>query len=248
MWKRRFDPRAAAMRAVSAAYRAVGDRLVGATLYGSAAGAEFVPAQSDVNVAFVLSVLGPAELEALRPAHRAWSRDRVVRPLILSLNGLRRSLDAFPLEYLLIRELHETLHGEDYFSGLAIESSALRRAVERTFRAQELGLAWTYIAITGTRSGARHWAARAGTAIAASASGLLYLAGEPVPATRRLLAERCGTRFGVDAEALRVLIGREHEARVPFEATRFLDSAQRILTELTKAVEQLDGSFPQHQS
>jgi predicted nucleotidyltransferase len=237
MFKRPFNGRAAAERAVFAAQRAAGDRLIGATLYGSAAGGEFLPTHSDVNVAMVFSALGAEELEALRPAHRVWQRNRVVRPLLVSREGLARSIDVFPLEYLLIRERHETLHGEDCFGNIEIGREALSREIERVLRAQELGLAWTYVALAGTPSGARHWAGRAGTAIAASASGLLYLAGEKIPATRRELTERCAALFGIDAEALRGLVERGPEARSRIEATRLLASAQTILSRLTEAAD-----------
>src|SRR2546425_9979785 len=101
LWPERFDPREAARRAVDAAQRAVGEKLRGAALYGSAAGGEFHPAHSDVNVAFVFSTLGAAELSALTHANRTWRSARVVRPLLLSEESLRRSLDSYPLEYLL---------------------------------------------------------------------------------------------------------------------------------------------------
>jgi predicted nucleotidyltransferase len=242
IWQRRFDPEAAARRAVLAAVAAVGDRLVGATLYGSAAGGEFLPAQSDVNVAFVFSAMGAGELEALRRIHRRWRRERVTRPLLVTREGLRRSLDVYPLEYLLIRERHVTLHGEDCFAGIEIERGALRRAVERVLRGQELGLAWTYVALTSTPSGARHWAARAGTAMAASASGLLYLAGEPIPATRRAIAERTAARFGVDPTAIIRLLDRPSTPPEPVEASRLLETAQTVLARLIEAAEGLDGA------
>ena len=240
MLKRQFEPGPAAERAVTAAREAVGDRLIGATLYGSAAGDSFDPAHSDVNVAFLFSALTPAELEALRPAHRVWRKSRVARPLLLTRDGLTRSLDVFPLEYLLIRERHRTLFGEDLFASLSVERAALRQEVERVLRAQELALAWTYLALADTPSGARHWAARSGTAIGASASGLLYLVGDPIPASRRELAERCGAHFGIMADEFLLLLERRSGAHPPVEAKRLLGSAQAILTRLTEAVEALD--------
>ena len=221
---------------------AVGNKLVGATLYGSAAGGEFLPTHSDVNVAFIFTAMGAKELEALRHAHRRWQGARVTRPLLLTRDTLLRSIDVFPLEYLLIRERHETLHGEDCFAGLEIDRGALRREVERVLRGQELGLAWTYIALASTPSGARHWAARAGTALAASASGLLYLAGEPIPGTRRAIAERAAARFGVDAGAMLLLLERAAPRRAPIEATRLLSSAQMVLARLIDAAERLDAT------
>ncbi len=243
MWNRAFDPRDAARRAVEETRRAVGDRLVGATLYGSAAGGEFDPRHSDVNLAFVLTVLGPPEIESLRKIHRVWNRLRVVRPILVSREALQRSLDVFPLEYLLVRERHETLYGQDSFAGLAIERDPLRREVERVLRTQELGFVWSYVALADTPSGAKHWLARAGTAVAASVSGLLYLAGEPVPRTRKELVDRCEARFGVDGSALRLVIERA-SGRRPVEAPQLLGTAQALLSRLIEAAERLDSPTP----
>ena len=241
MWARRFDSRGAAVKAVAAAERAVGSRLLGATLYGSAVTGEFHPAHSDVNVAFVFSDLGAPELEALRGARTAWMRCRVVRPLLLSRDGLRRSLDTFPLEYLLVRERHETIAGQDFFAGLAIDRAALRLEIERVLRAQELGLGLSYVALTHTRAGARHWAARASTSIAASAAGLLWLEEGALPAGRRELADRCGSVLGVDAAAFQQLLALRFEPHRPVEAATLLESALRILNRLLETAEGLDG-------
>jgi hypothetical protein len=240
MWKKRFDPSKAAETCVEEARRAGGDRLLGATLYGSAAGGEFDPAHSDLNMAFVFSALGAPELEALRAAHAGWARLRLTRPLLLSRDGLMRSLDTFPLEYLLIRERHRNLFGEDLFSGLSIERSALRQEIERTLRGQELGLAWTYIALASTPSGARHWAARSGTSLAATLSGLLHLLGDPIPVTRQDLVERCAARFGIESQALRLLLLRPSETKIRVHAVDRLGSAQTILAKLIGIVEDLD--------
>lgn len=240
IWSKNFEPKVAAREAVEATKQALGDRLLGAVLYGSAAAGEFDQGHSDVNVAFVLTTLGAPELEALRSLHDTWTKRRVMRPLLLSKESLDRSLDVFPLEYLLIRERHDTLFGEDHFRGLTIDAVALRDQVERTLRAQEMGLAWTYLAVARTPSGASHWAARSGTAIAASASGLLHLAGEPVPRTRGEAAKQCASRFGVDAEALRLLVACRPGEREKVEAERLLTSAQSILSRLIAVVEGLD--------
>ena len=240
MFSKAFDPRRAAGEAVEETRRALGDRLLGAVLYGSAASGEFDAAHSDVNLAFTLRELGASELELLRPLHDTWTKRRVTRPLLLSRDGLLKSIDVFPLEYLLIRERHETLHGEDHFRDLVIDPEALREEVERTLRAQELGLAWTYLAVARTPSGASHWAARSGTAIQASISGLLSLAGESVPPTRAEVAARCAARFGVDAEALRLLVACRPGERERVDAVRLLTSAQSILSRLIAVVEGLD--------
>lgn len=244
MWSRRFDAREAARRAAAATERAVGGKLLGAVLYGSAVTGEFHPAHSDVNAAFVLSVLGADELEALQSARRAWTRARVIRPLLLSERTLSRSLDTFPLEYLLIRERHELIQGRDLFAGLPIGREVLRLQVERVLRAQELGLTLAYVALAGTRAGARHWASRTGAAMAASAAGLLWLAEGRVPDSRRAVAERSGALFGLDAEAFARLLLLRTEPRRPVETRALLDSALGVLHRLLEKAEGPDPVRP----
>jgi predicted nucleotidyltransferase len=239
MWPKQFHPSEAAKEAVEAARTAVGDRLLAAALYGSAARGEFDPAHSDVNVVFVFTALGTAELEALRHANRVWASRRVVRPLLLARTSLEQSQDTFPLEYLLLREWHRPLHGPDLFASIRVERAPLRIEVERVLRAQEMGLAVSYVTLVNTPGGARHWASEASRAIGASASGLLHLVGEPLPARRAELAERCAERFGVDREALQALLTRDKE-RPRVEALRLLDSARLLVERLLQTAEQLD--------
>lgn len=238
MWLKRFDPMEAARSATEAARAAAGERLLSAALYGSAARGEFDAAHSDVNVVFVFSELGVPELEALRRAHPSWVRHRVTRPLLLAKQSLDDSQDTFPLEYLLLRAWYQVLHGADFFGSLQVEHASLRNEVERVLRAQELGLAMSYIALAGTPGGARHWAAQASRAIGASASGLLHLVGEAMPARRAELAERCAARFGVDREALCALLTRDPD-RPRIEASRLLDSARLLVGRLLAEAERL---------
>jgi len=241
MWTDRFDPRKAARRAVEAARAESGANLLGATLYGSAVSGDFHAAHSDVNVAFVFRALGTKELLALRRAYATWHRCRVSRPLLLSEDSLRKSTDAYPLEYLLIRECRETLDGTDFFGPLVLDPAALRLEVERVLRAQELGLGLSYVALAGTRGGARLWAVQASNAIAASASGLVHLAGEPVPRTRREVADRCAALFSVDGPAFTRLLTIRERKRERVEASELLSSALDILNRLLESAERLSA-------
>jgi predicted nucleotidyltransferase len=240
MWSKRIDPKEAARSAVEAAKGAAGEKLLSAALYGSAARGEFDSAHSDVNVVFVFSELGTPELEALHRVHRTWARHRVARPLLLTRKALEDSQDTFPLEYLLLREWHETLHGPDLYAPLRVERGPLRSEVERVLRAQELGIMVSFVALAGTPGGARHWAAQASRAIGASATGLLHLAGEPMPSRRAELAERCAARFGVDRESLFALLTRD-EDRPRLHALRLLESGRLLVERLIDEVERMDG-------
>ena len=236
-----FDSKVAAREAVDAARKAAGDRLESATLYGSAAMGTFHPGRSDLNVAFVFTTLDGALLDSLRPAHRAWRKRRLVRPLLLTRTILETSRDTFPLEYLLIRSHHENLAGPDPFAALVVERSALRLQVERTLRTQSLALAWSYLDAAGTPSGARHWAGRAGTAIAASACGLLHLNGEAIPATRADVAAKTAAAFGIPEDELRRVLLPPGE-RPTLETTTLFASARDVVQRMLEAAERMDGS------
>ena len=238
---RTFDPKAAAREAVEAARSAVGDKLENATLYGSAAMGTFKQDRSDLNVAFVFATLDAALLESLRSAQRAWKNRRLVRPLLLTREILETSRDTFPLEYTLIRAHHEALHGPDPFAAIAIDRHALRLQVERTLRTQSLALAWSYLDAARTPIGARHWAMRAGTAIAASASGLLHLAGEAIPAARHDLAVRSSARFGISVDALHQILMPPGE-RPPIESSALFAVASDVVHRLLEAAEHLDAT------
>lgn len=235
-----FDPKAAALDVVASTRSAVGDRLVNATLYGSAAMGTFDRGRSDINMALVFLSLDGALLDALRPAHRLWHRKRLVRPLLLTPEILETSRDTFPLEYLLIRAHHQTIHGADPFAAMEIQPKALRLQVERTLRTQGMALAWSYLDAVSSPSGARHWAHRAGTAIAASASGLLHLAGESIPSGRTALASRVSVRFGIAEEMLRRVLLPPSE-RPAVEAGTLVTSAREVVQRLLEAADRMDG-------
>ncbi|HSQ59151.1 MAG TPA: hypothetical protein VLT84_01745 [Acidobacteriota bacterium] len=239
--KRRYDPEKAAQDAVAWARAGVGDRLESAVLYGSAAMGTFDPERSDLNLAFVFRALDAPTLDALRSAHHGWGTVRLTQPLLLTPEILERSRDTFPLEYLLIRTFHRPLHGSDPFATIEIDRRALRLQVERTLRTQSLALAWSYLDTTGTPAGARYWARRAGTAIAASVSGLLHLAGEAIPSDRGVLAARAAARFGVPEASLRdVLLPPDARGRV--ERSALFEEARDGLKRLLDAAERMDAS------
>ena len=238
---RTFDPKGAAREAVEAARNAVGEKLESATLYGSAAMGTFHQDRSDLNVALVFTTLDAALLGALGSANRVWRKRRLVRPLLLTREILATSLDTFPLEYTLIGAHHEALHGPDPFAAMSVERHALRLQVERTLRTQSMALVWSYLDAARTPTGARHWATRAGTAIAASASGLLHLAGETIPAARHDLAAKASLRFGIPAESLQQVLLPPGE-RPPIESAALFAGARDVVHRLLDAAERLDAT------
>ncbi len=81
------------------------------------------------GVAFVTAIQA-GDLDALGPLSSTWERDALDPPLLLTPDELRRSLDAFPVEYRALLEKHEIIAGTPPFESLAVAPEHLRRACE----------------------------------------------------------------------------------------------------------------------
>lgn len=85
------------------------------------------------------------DLDACASRAAGWRRAQIAVPLILPTDEFRESLDAFPLEYGEILNLHETVAGEDLLSGVTIAPDDLRRACETQVKSHLLHLREAYM-------------------------------------------------------------------------------------------------------
>jgi predicted nucleotidyltransferase len=129
----------------------LGERLVSVAVYGSAAGPDYVPGSSDINLVVVVDELGYESLRAVRSHVGAWSRKGVATPLLLERRFLTSAADVFPMELHDIREEHRLLLGEDVFASLEIRDDHLRFQCEHEARGKVLRLRELYLEIGGNR-------------------------------------------------------------------------------------------------
>jgi len=134
---------------------AFGERLVSVALYGEAAGAGYRQRQSPLDVAVVLDVLRAADLRTLRPYVPGWQRKRVSTPLLMDPAYLAGSRDAFPLEFVELRDHHRVLHGADVFSELAVHDDHLRLELEEQAKGKLLHLREAYLGLGRSNRGLR---------------------------------------------------------------------------------------------
>jgi predicted nucleotidyltransferase len=102
-----------------------GPALQSVVLYGSLARGEYLDDRSNLNV---LLILGSIELSALRQygrAHRRWSKEGIVVPLMLTPEELHATAQVFPLEYVEMLDPHVLLAGKDPFEDLPLDRSRL---------------------------------------------------------------------------------------------------------------------------
>ncbi|MGC2695304.1 MAG: hypothetical protein WA738_05880 [Candidatus Angelobacter sp.] len=129
--------------------RAAGSNLECIALFGSAAGGEFHPDFSDVNILCVLGEISASTLAALAPPINAWTNNQFPAPLLFSRSELEHSADVFAIEMLDIRQRHRILHGEDIFTSLQVPMNLHRVQLEHNLRTKLLTLRQMYIQAAG---------------------------------------------------------------------------------------------------
>ncbi|MCI2430294.1 hypothetical protein LM602_03145 [Candidatus Acetothermia bacterium] len=127
-----------------------GDDLISLVLYGSAAGADFVPDRSDLNFLVVLKEVTPEALRKAIPLVRDWHRQKIATPLFIDPDFLRASLDLFPIEFSDMQEQHRVLAGQDLLLEFKISPRNLRLQCEEELKGKLLHLRRAYLE-TGSR-------------------------------------------------------------------------------------------------
>jgi len=186
-------------QAVADLKAALGADLLSVTLYGSAAGPDFRPGLSDLNLLVVVAPAGLSRLDRLLPFLGPWLRRGLASPMILTGEEIRRSLDSFPLEFLNLKLSHRTIHGPDPLAGLTPQPAELRLQVERELRGKLLVLRETYLASAGEEKVLLRTALASIKAFVAIFRGGLFLMGEdPSTLTSPQVLDRAGRLLGLE--------------------------------------------------
>ena len=127
-----------------------GDVLEAVILYGSAAGGEYLPGKSNINLCILLAKQDTELLKQYASLHKRWQKEQIVVPLFLTAAELKSSRELFPLEYLEIQEQHVLLAGRDPFPELRIDGRNLHLQCEQEVRGNLLRLRQRFVEGSGT--------------------------------------------------------------------------------------------------
>lgn len=201
-----------------------------AVLYGSAARGDFVPGRSDINLLLILDSVAPATLRGLGPALTAWRKGSPHPPLLIGRTEWDRADDTFPIELADMRTAYRVLRGADPLTGLSVDRTDLRRAVERELRGKLLRLRQGYAAAAGDPALLGEVAARSAATIMVLLRAVLVLLGRTVPVDPLELAAAAAGAIGVDGEPLLHVIRHRTEPGwrcSPPEFEEYLDAVAR---------------------
>lgn len=221
---------------------ALGERVVTIAVYGSAAGDEFSPAHSDVNLLLVLREVAFADLRLIGTllAREARSDLAFATPLVVTPAFLAGARDSFPIELDDIRERHRVLAGEDVLASLRVAPERLREQAEREARAKLLRL--RSLVIHRPPDEELHQALAALEAAIAVIEGALLRAtsSERLPGGEALFVE-VGKQVGVSLRALPRLV-KLREGAEPWPTGADLDDLLAlVLSEVEALVRFVDA-------
>ena len=181
------------------------DNIHSITITGSSMTDDFDPEKSDINSVFVLNRMDLKFLELLASMGKKYRKKKVAAPLIMTREYIYNSLDVFPLEFMNIRLLHETVWGDDLFQGLEIDMSDLRLQCERELKVRLIGLRQGYIASMGDRRMLSNMFADSFSGYIPLFRGILMILGKPVPVQNDDVLSALGEVSGIDVNIFRTI-------------------------------------------
>lgn len=242
----RLERLAPAVRSRAEPFLAELARLSGADLHslhvvGSAVTGDWREDRSDVNVLLVLREMNLALLEALAPLGKRYGKKRIAAPLVMDRDYIRTSLDVFPMEFLELKQIHETVLGEDILAGIAIDPWDLRRQCEREVKSRLLGLRQGYLASRGEPAAVKESLVRFLAGYLALFRGILVLFGKSPPRGKKeslaALAAATGLETGVFGEILEVKEG--HVKSSPADLLSLFERCYRGTERLGRIIDEL---------
>ena len=181
-------------------------------LVGSAVTPDWVAGRSDINTLLLLDQMDLAVLESIAPLGQRFKGAGVAPPLVMDVGYVRSSLDIFPMEFLEMRLIHETVCGEDLLAAIKIDRGDLRQQCEREIKSRLLGLRQAYLRARGEHKALAEALVRFLAGYQPLARGILVLLGKEPPLRRAeafaALEAAVGPDAGVLVEMLALKEGR----------------------------------------
>ena len=176
---------------------ALGTNVKSVAVYGSAAGADYVPGRSNVNIVVVVDKLSADMLACLVSIVEIGKRQRIVPPLIVTPEYVRSSLDVFPIEYQEIRDSQVVIYGDDAIGPIDVSRDHLRLECESQLRAAILRTRQAYLEMGARKRGAEQVLHASLTSLVPVLRAMLRLAGTEPPRGKADVIKAVGETFGI---------------------------------------------------
>lgn len=211
-------------------------RIKSAIVFGSAAGGDYLPDKSDINLLLVTDVLPASLVLELRVFIHKSAPFLKSSPLLLSRDEITDSLDIFPLEFLAMKSQYQVLSGEDVLAKLPINQAALRLQCEREVKGKLINLRQ---ACLDKNLDLKRLLRQSFRSFLPVFQGLLELKGSRRPVGKAALLEAVALAYGLDMalwqKLLGISLGHLKPGRVELQ-----DLLEEYLNEVSKLAKTID--------
>lgn len=218
--------------------RVLGDDAEAVLAFGSATGPDYVPGQSDINLAVLVTTLDLSLMERCLAPVAAGFKKRIVAPLFLTREYILRSQDVFPVEFLDMRETGVLLYGRDFLADLEIAPAWLRLECERELKSSLLRTRQAFLETGRSRGGIGRVLTQSLNSLVPLFRAILVLRGLELPRTKmEIVASLCREMSVPDAafmEVLKLRAGREslRPGRGPGLLADYIEAVERLTADL----------------
>ena len=220
---------------------AYGSDLLSVVLYGSAASGDYHEKHSDLNVLCVLKQVGLKELEKAEPALRWWMKRGQPAPLLMSAEEIQDGADAFPIEFLDIKESYRVLDGADLVAGIQVSTAQHREQLERELRSRLLRLRKRFLETQHDSKSVAALMIESLPTFATLFRHALLAAGFPAPIKKQEIFRAAAERFGVGPAPFDALLEVRQGARklAGPEVRSWFEAYLAGITKMSETVDEL---------
>lgn len=210
-------------------------------IVGSAVIPDYDEKLSDINSLVILHNMNLKFITFLAPLGKKYAKKRISAPLVMTPEYIRKSIDAFPVEFLDFKLIHKTVYGEDIFSNIAIDKHSLRLQCERDIKIKLMGLRQGFLASLGKKEHLAGGLVRSITGTIALFRAIIVLLGKEPPLSRTDVINALGVEAGIETDIFKKLLmlkggtvkPTDRELRSLFEEYyNVLESIERITDDL----------------
>lgn len=220
--------------------RVFGKDLISLMLYGSAAAGFYIKGKSDINILAVLTPEGISRLEDGFALVKHWKKRNLSVPLVLTKDFIASSLDAYPIEFLNLKNHSILIYGENVLEPLNFKAEDLRLQIERELKSKIVLLREGYLESAGAARSLRILMSKSVTAFVAIFNAMLYLKQVPMPRNKQETVQEMESLFKIEAAVFRACL----EIRSGIDklsASEVTDLFKRYLREAEKACRIIDS-------
>lgn len=194
---------------------ALGERLLGISMYGSAVSHEFLPGKSDVNLLIVLSDTSMEVLRECGPVITRWMKRGIAVPVIMTPEWFAAAQSVFPVEVLEMQHSYRVLFGNDFLAGISLDRNDLYMQCRRELMVTGRRLKNVVIEKGGSVRRLEDVMLESVNALLPVFKALLVICGRKIPNAKAEVIASVEDVFGMGASVFSEIYNRSHQRKVP---------------------------------